>query len=51
MGLLVALIGVAIIAAVPTDTALAPARRNSIASSAQEIPPIPMIGMFTACAT
>ena len=34
--------------AVPTDTALAPANRNSIASSAQEMPPIPMIGMLTA---
>ena len=36
--------------AVPTDTALAPAKINSIASSALAIPPIPMIGILTACA-
>ena len=36
--------------AVPTETALAPARIISIASSAVMIPPIPMIGSFTAFA-
>ena len=35
----------------PTATAVAPASKNSIASSALAIPPIPMIGMFTAFAT
>ena len=33
--------------AVPTATAVAPAMINSIASSAESIPPIPMIGIFT----
>ena len=36
--------------AVVTDTAVAPARIISIASSAFMIPPIPTIGIFTACA-
>ena len=36
--------------AVPTDTAVAPARINSIASLAFAIPPIPIIGTFTALA-
>ena len=36
--------------AVPTDTAVAPAIRNSRASSAVAIPPIPMTGIFTAWA-
>ena len=37
--------------AVPTETAVAPAIINSRASSALAIPPIPMIGIFTAFAT
>ena len=37
--------------AVPTDTAVAPAMINSSASSAVAIPPMPIIGSFTACAT
>ena len=37
--------------AVPIETAVAPARINSSASSADAIPPIPIIGTFTACAT
>ena len=35
----------------PTATPVAPAIINSKASSALEIPPIPMIGIFTALAT
>ena len=34
----------------PTATAVAPARSISMASSAVEMPPIPMIGILTACA-
>lgn len=37
--------------AVPIDTAVAPARINSMASSAVQIPPIPIIGILTALAT
>ena len=37
--------------AVPTETAVAPARMNSSASSAVAIPPIPIIGTLTALAT
>ena len=36
--------------AVPTWTAVAPAIRNSRASSAVAIPPMPMTGIRTACA-
>ncbi len=35
--------------AVPTWTAVAPAIMNSSTSSAVAIPPMPMIGSFTAC--
>ena len=38
-------------AGVDAATAEAPASRNSMASSAHAMPPIPMIGIFTACAT
>ena len=34
--------------AVPTETAVAPAMRNSTASSPVAIPPIPITGIFTA---
>ena len=37
--------------AVPISIADAPARRNSTASAAEEIPPRPMTGIFTALAT
>src|SRR5699024_8334604 len=37
--------------AVPTATALAPASKYSITSSAEVIPPIPIIGIFTTSLT
>ena len=37
--------------AVPTATALAPASKNSMASSAVKIPPIPITGTLTAWET
>jgi len=37
--------------AVPISMAVAPAMRNSIASSVVVIPPMPTTGIFTACAT
>ena len=40
-----------IIAVSPQETAVAPASRNSTASSPLQMPPIPMMGSFTAFAT
>ena len=37
--------------AVPISIAVAPAKKNSIASSAEEMPPSPTTGIFTAFAT